>query len=102
MSENERTTRTAIGPDLPAPGDGFTVEAWGHRWPTGAEKVELSRGIPIFVGQFDERDVQTARRCYPGRQVVLNEDGGIEIHPAAEIPARSVLRMQLEEHATER
>ncbi len=86
MPEIERATHAATGPDLPAPADGFTVDAWRHRWPTGAEQVELSRGIPIFTGQFDERDVETARRCYPGRQVVLNEDGGIEIHPVLNSP----------------
>ena len=92
-------THVETGPDLPAPSEGFTVDAWSHRWPTGVEKTELVKGIPVFVGQFDERDVETARRCYPGRQVLLNEDGGIEIHPASETPARTVLQMFLGERA---
>jgi hypothetical protein len=86
----------ALGPDLPSPDQGWTIDAYIHRWPTGTEKVELFDGIPIFVGQFDERDVETARRCFPGRQVLLNEDGGIEIHPASDQPARTVIDMGLE------
>lgn len=89
----------AIGPDMPAPTVGFTIDEYRHRWPTGVEKTELCGGIPIFVGQFDERDVETARRCYPDRQVVLNEDGGIEIHPASDEPARSTYQMYLDKHA---
>jgi len=35
-----------------------------------------------FTGAFDERDVETAQRTYPGRRVLLNHDAGIEVHPA--------------------
>lgn len=38
-------------------------------------------GIPLFHGDFDERDVEIARRAYPGRRIVLNEDGHLEVHP---------------------
>lgn len=43
--------------------------------------MELVAGVPVFYGQFDDRDVAIAERTYPGRQIVLNEDGGIEIRP---------------------
>ncbi|MFF3932901.1 hypothetical protein [Streptomyces hirsutus] len=36
----------------------------------------------IFVGDFDERDVEAARRTYPGRRPVLNADSGLEVNPA--------------------
>ncbi|MBW1603898.1 hypothetical protein JJV70_17660 [Streptomyces sp. JJ66] len=36
----------------------------------------------VFAGHFDERDLETARRTYPGRRPVINTDGGLEIHPA--------------------
>ncbi|MFC8247614.1 hypothetical protein [Streptomyces chartreusis] len=60
----------------------MTAEALLSRWPTGAQKVELLHGVLIFVGDFDERDLETARRTYPGRRPVLNADGGLEVHPA--------------------
>jgi hypothetical protein len=84
------------GPDLPAPDDLFDIDAWQYRWPTGAEKTELYAGVIVFSGQFDERDVATAQRAYPGRQIVLNEGGGIEIHPAADVPARSIIETYIE------
>lgn len=74
--------RDPEGPDLPAPDKGFTIEAWAHRWPSGVERCELSAGVPVFQGNFDQRDVETARRTYPGRRIVINEDGGLEVHPA--------------------
>ncbi|MBF6507561.1 hypothetical protein IU422_07365 [Nocardia farcinica] len=74
------------GPDLPPPDELFDIDAWAYRWPSGAEKAELVAGILIFSGEFDERDVEIARRAYPGRQVVLNDGGGIEIHPASDTP----------------
>ncbi|WP_020670044.1 hypothetical protein [Amycolatopsis nigrescens] len=77
-----------IGPDLPASNEGFTVDVWRHRWPTGAEKSELVDGVPVFHGRFDQRDVEIAQSAYPGRQVLLNEDGGIEVHPSGSTPAR--------------
>jgi hypothetical protein len=78
------------GPDLPLPGELFDIGAWQHRWPTGTEKAELYAGILVYSGQFDERDVVTAQRTYPGRQVILNAGGGIEIHPASEAAPRSI------------
>ncbi|MET9734500.1 hypothetical protein ABZZ79_28840 [Streptomyces sp. NPDC006458] len=60
----------------------MTTEALLSRWPTSAQKVELLHGVLIFVGDFDERDLETARRTYPGRRPVLNTDGGLEVHPA--------------------
>ncbi|MEV0697563.1 hypothetical protein AB0I53_06535 [Saccharopolyspora sp. NPDC050389] len=78
------------GPDLPQPDELFDIDVWEHRWPSGTEKAELMYGILIFSGQFDERDVEIARRAYPGRQVVLNSGGGIEIHPASDIPPESL------------
>ncbi|WP_327299432.1 hypothetical protein [Streptomyces sp. NBC_01197] len=40
----------------------------------------------IFTGDFDERDLETAKRTYPSRRPVLNTDGGIEVHPAGSSP----------------
>ncbi|MCX4481686.1 hypothetical protein OOK44_35525 [Streptomyces cellulosae] len=60
----------------------MTAEALLSRWPTGARKVELLHGVLVFVGDFDERDLETARRTYLGRRPVLNADGGLEVHPA--------------------
>lgn len=71
------------GPDLPASDELFEVAHWHHRWPC-AEKVELIEGILIFQGEYDRRDVETARRTYPGRHIVLNSGGGLEVHPALE------------------
>jgi hypothetical protein len=84
------------GPDLPAPDELFNIDAWQYRWPTGAEKAELYEGVIVFCGQFDERDVVTAQRTYPGRPVVLNESGGIEIHPADIAPPRSIFETLIE------
>lgn len=78
------------GPDLPAPHQPFDVETWRHRWPTGAEKAELFDGVLVFSGEFDDRDVDIARRTYPGRPVLLNAAGGIEVHPAGPVVPRSV------------
>lgn len=69
----------------------MTVEVLLHRWPTAAEKVELGRGVLLFTGVFDERDLAIAERTYPGRRVLLNVDGGIEVHPAGVGEARSLL-----------
>jgi hypothetical protein len=74
--------RDREGPDLPAPHVGFSIDAWAHRWPTGVERCELMGGIPVFQGNFDQRDVEIAQRTYPGRRIVINEDGGLEVHPA--------------------
>jgi hypothetical protein len=45
----------------------MTVEVLLARWPTAAQKAELFHGVLIFAGDFDERDLETARRPYPGR-----------------------------------
>ncbi|MFD5426360.1 hypothetical protein [Streptomyces sp. NPDC127084] len=60
----------------------MTAEGFLARWPTAAQKAELLYGVLVFVGDFDERDLETARRTYPGRRPVLNADGGLEVHPA--------------------
>ncbi len=70
------------GPDLPPPAAPMTAEALLSRWPTAAQKVELLHGVLVFTGDFDERDLETARRTYPSRRPVLNADGGLEVHPA--------------------
>ncbi|MFG2794019.1 hypothetical protein [Streptomyces sp. NPDC048419] len=72
------------GPDLPPAPALMTVDALLNRWPTGAQKVELSSGVLLFTGDFDERDLAIARRTYPGRRPVLNVAGGLEVHPAGE------------------
>ncbi|WP_200827304.1 Uma2 family endonuclease [Thermomonospora echinospora] len=81
-----------IGPDLPSCEEPILVDAFGHRWPTGAEKVELEDGCPIFYGEWDERDVAIAERTYPGRVVRLDqppgEPGTITILPGPEPAAR--------------
>jgi hypothetical protein len=87
------------GPDLPTPDELFDIDAWQSRWPTGAEKVELCRGVPVFQGQFDERDVVIAQGACPGRHIVLNESGGIEIHPAGTVAPRSVFDTIMEQFA---
>ena len=78
------------GPDLPAPHELFDVDAWQYRWPSGTLKAELFYGVLVFSGEFDERDIPTAQGAFPGRQVILNEDGGIEIHPAGDSTPRSI------------
>ncbi|MFJ2008335.1 hypothetical protein [Streptomyces chartreusis] len=60
----------------------MTVEVFVHRWPTSTLKAELVNGILVFSGVFDERDLTTVERTYPGRRAVLNTDGSIEVHPA--------------------
>ncbi|WP_330301799.1 MULTISPECIES: hypothetical protein [unclassified Streptomyces] len=60
----------------------MTVDALLNRWPTGAQKVELFSGVLLFTGAFDERDLATTRRTYPGRRPALNADRGLGVHPA--------------------
>lgn len=79
------------GPDLPAPGEPMTVEACLHRWPSGVHRTELIYGVLVFAGQFDDRDIATAQRTYPGRRVLLNSGGGIEVHPAGSDPLVSLV-----------
>lgn len=68
--------RTFAGPDLPHCEDPILLDAFGHRWPTGAEKVELWDGCPVFYGEWDDRDVEIAQRAYPGRVVRLDQPAG--------------------------
>jgi hypothetical protein len=84
------------GPDLPAPDELFEIDVWLHRWPSATHKAELIGGVLVYSGEFDERDVETALRTYPGRQVVLNEGGGLEIHPAGDSQPRSIFVTFLE------
>lgn len=79
------------GPSLPPPDQRMTVEACLHRWPSGIHRTELIHGVLVFSENFDERDVAAAQRTYPGRRVLLNEDGCIEVHPAGPGPVTSVL-----------
>jgi hypothetical protein len=74
--------------DVPPPDEPMSMAAYRHRWPTGAEKVELLDGTIIFYGAFDARDAQTAALVYPGRRVRINLEGGIEVHPAG--PPRGI------------
>ncbi|MFI0354687.1 Uma2 family endonuclease [Actinomadura sp. 9N407] len=64
------------GPDLPHSEDPILIDVFGRRWPTGAEKVELWDGCPVFYGDWDERDVEIAERAYPGRVVRLDQPPG--------------------------
>lgn len=89
------------GPNLPAPDELFEIDTWRHRWPSGTHKAELCHGVLVYSGEFDQRDVETARRTYPGRQVVLNEGGGIEVHPAGDGPPRSIFETFLARLARE-
>ncbi|MFB4315406.1 Uma2 family endonuclease [Actinomadura sp. 21ATH] len=72
----ERAGTDRIGPDLPHSEDPILIDAFGRRWPTGAEKVELWDGCPVFYGGWDERDVEIAERAYPGRVVRLDQPPG--------------------------
>jgi hypothetical protein len=74
------------GPDLPTASEPFTVDVCQHRWPTGAEKAESYNGVLVFGGALDQRDVEIAQRAYPGREIVLNAGGGLEVAPGR--PAR--------------
>ncbi|MEV4251944.1 Uma2 family endonuclease [Spirillospora sp. NPDC049652] len=69
-------TARRVGPDLPDVEDPILIDAFGRRWPTGAEKAELWDGCPVFYGEWDDRDVEIAQRAYPGRVVRLDQDPG--------------------------
>jgi hypothetical protein len=72
-----RTTMTQqTGRDLPAADETISIDTFGFRWPTGAEKAELWDGCPVFYGVWDERDVAIAERAYPGRVVRLDQEPG--------------------------
>src|SRR5689334_1472560 len=87
------------GPDLPPPDRGLTIEEWRRRWPVAVEKSELVDGVMVFAGEFDSRDVAIARRTYPGRQVLLTEDGCSEVHPQSDVPARPLAETVAERRA---
>ena len=53
----------------------------------------------LFVGEFDCRDVEIAERTYPGRQILLNEDGCLEVHPWSEVKARPLADTAAERRA---
>jgi hypothetical protein len=63
-------------PGLPPADEEIPADVFGARWPTGAEKTELEDGRPVFYGTWDERDVEVARRTYPGRVVLLDQEPG--------------------------
>ena len=94
--------RVVNGPDLPPPDRGLTIDEWRRRWPVAIEKSELVDGVMVFAGEFDGRDVDIARRTYPGRQVLLTEDGGLEIHPRSDVPARPLAETVAERRAARR
>lgn len=71
-----RTMTEQTGTDLPSAEEKILIDTFGYRWPTGAEKVELWDGCPVFYGVWDERDVEIARRAYPGRVVRLDQEPG--------------------------
>jgi hypothetical protein len=89
-----RTTMTdQTGTDLPPADEKILIDAFGSRWPTGAEKAELWDGCPVFYGQWDERDVEIAQRAYPGRLVRLDQEPGkpgiLRVQPAESVTASS-------------
>ncbi|MCW2912503.1 MAG: hypothetical protein JWN52_571 [Actinomycetia bacterium] len=75
-------------PGLPSADEEIPADVFGARWPTGAEKVELEDGCPVFYGTWDERDVEIAQRTYPGRVVRLDqapgEPGTLRVLPSGE------------------
>lgn len=85
-----------VGPDMPRPDELFEIDVWLHRWPSAIHKAELFHGVLVYSGDFDERDVETASRAYPGRQVVLNEGGGIELQTAGSGEPRSIFDLSHE------
>ena len=48
----------------------------------GAQKVEMVEGAPMWSGRYDQRDVATAQRTFPGRQIYLDAGGSLYIVPA--------------------
>ncbi|KAB2345611.1 Uma2 family endonuclease [Actinomadura rudentiformis] len=88
MSDQDHRT----GPDLPHCEEPILIDAFG-RWPTGAEKVELWDGCPVFYGAWDERDVEIAERAYPGRVIRLDqppgEPGTLTVLPGPGVPEDS-------------
>lgn len=79
------------GASLPPADEPMTVAACLDPWPTAPMRTELIHGVLLFTGDFDERDAITAQRTYPGRRVLVNTDGNLEIHPAGPGLPRSLL-----------
>ncbi|MEV2255853.1 hypothetical protein AB0I94_35750 [Streptomyces sp. NPDC050147] len=79
------------GPDLPEAEAPMLTQVLVARWPTGATKSELIHGVLYFTGAFDQRDVATAERAYPGRRALVNRDGALEVHPAGQGEPHSLL-----------
>jgi hypothetical protein len=88
MTETDQT-----GADLPSADQKILIDTFGYRWPTGAEKVELWDGCPVFYGVWDERDVEIAGRAYPGRVVRLDQEPGrpgtLRVMPAEAAPGEA-------------
>ncbi|MEV6769552.1 hypothetical protein AB0N05_13085 [Nocardia sp. NPDC051030] len=80
------------GPDLPKPDKPFTLDDWLHRWPASVYATELHDGVLVFIGRdsFTPRDVEAAQRTYPGRRILLDDTGKLEIHPAGDGPPTSI------------
>jgi hypothetical protein len=79
MTETDTAADTAAertGADLPSAEQKILIDTFGYRWPTGAEKVELWDGSPVFYGVWDERDVEIAGRAYPERVIRLDQEPG--------------------------
>ncbi|MFJ4649706.1 hypothetical protein ACIP5Y_00370 [Nocardia sp. NPDC088792] len=81
-----------VGTDLPKPETLFDLDVWLHRWPASVYATELHYGVLVFTGrdQFDDRDVAIAERTYPGRRILLNDTGKLEVHPAGNTPPLSI------------
>ncbi|MGW4244630.1 hypothetical protein [Nocardia sp. NPDC004722] len=81
-----------VGTDLPKPESLFDLDVWLHRWPASCYATELHYGVLVFTGcdGFDERDAEIARRTYPGRRVLIDDTGKLQVHPAGEGPPISI------------
>lgn len=79
------------GPSLPPANEPLAPDVVLSRWPTSATKRELIHGVLYFTGSFDERDIDTAERTYPGRRALINGEGAMEIHPGGPGQAQSIL-----------
>jgi hypothetical protein len=59
------------------------TEWYERRWPASAEKVECFSGAMHWQGgPWDDRDVQTAQRTYPGWRAELGFEGhALAVYP---------------------